>query len=727
VRAERGVVAAGTTGSDTDASDIDLIESLSTTANGGVDTITTLGGNDIVIGGRFGDVINAGDGSNLVIGDSGRITAANANTPQFAGQPMTFGLIETIQFDDGGADLLTTGTGNDIVFGGFGNDTINANAGNNIVFGDDGQIDYARAERAPAGTPGADTNASDIDLIESLSTTANGGVDTITTLGGNDIVIGGRFGDTVNAGDGSNVVIGDSGRMTADDVNAPQFPGEPMTFGLTETIQIDDGGSDQITTGTGMDYVLAGFAGDTVTSGDGDDLVFGDNGEIVYTDAIITLLRTTDTIAQTGGDDVIDAGDGNNIVFAGVGSDIVTTGAGSDIVLGDNGTITNDLTGIIAQVVSGDPFLGGSDTISTGDGADLAIGGAQGDTVTSAGGNDILFGDGGLVTYAASGYLLHMESVDELIGGADTLNGGAGNDILIGGQGGDLLYGSLSEDLLFGGNAAVTLFNWVVQRIESDLQDQSTATLFDEFNSLPGGNEEDGDNNNTAGDSQDDVPGRVTLQRALLTVFSQPVPLLDVTVFQKLFNSSVVTPQRAPTHDGTSEQGENANQQSGGQGSQGQDGEQGSQGQGGGQGSQEQDGGQNSPGQGAREQDPVPGQSPTTRPQNPAEELQALLSKGERDGEPLVAMLGVAGLLAGQQPKSRGRKLLDRDAMAGPGAGRPKPLAREALETITGKWFGGGADAHPVAESRSLDARSASNPSGDLPRPARVRRSLIEW
>ena len=42
-----------------------------------------------------------------------------------------------------------------------------------------------------------DTNASDIDLIESLSTTAAGGIDNITTLGGNDIVIGGRYGDTV--------------------------------------------------------------------------------------------------------------------------------------------------------------------------------------------------------------------------------------------------------------------------------------------------------------------------------------------------------------------------------------------------------------------------------------------------------------------------------------------------------------------------------------------------
>src|SRR5204863_158196 len=142
----------------------------------------------------------------------------------------------------GGADIINGGQGDDVLLGGFGGDTLTAGAGNNLILGDDGHIDYSTA----------DGDASDIDLIESLSTTANGGVDIITAGVGNDIVIGGRFGDSINAGDGANLVIGDSGRITASSASSPhQLAGLPITLGLIETIAFSDGGIDTITTGTG--------------------------------------------------------------------------------------------------------------------------------------------------------------------------------------------------------------------------------------------------------------------------------------------------------------------------------------------------------------------------------------------------------------------------------------------------------------------------------------------
>ena len=73
---------------------------------------------------------------------------------------MTFGLIETIEFGDGGSDNITAGADNDIVLGGHNDgvdgstvEFIRAGAGNNIVLGDDGQIDYVRrrAGRCRAG------------------------------------------------------------------------------------------------------------------------------------------------------------------------------------------------------------------------------------------------------------------------------------------------------------------------------------------------------------------------------------------------------------------------------------------------------------------------------------------------------------------------------------------------------------------------------------------------
>ena len=72
--------------------------------------------------------------------------------------------IETTNEAKGDVDSLEGGNNDDILFGGTDGDTIDAGAGNNIVFGDHGVIDYVIA----------DSDASDIDLIESTSTTANG-------------------------------------------------------------------------------------------------------------------------------------------------------------------------------------------------------------------------------------------------------------------------------------------------------------------------------------------------------------------------------------------------------------------------------------------------------------------------------------------------------------------------------------------------------------------------
>ena len=74
-----------------------------------------------------------------------------------------------------------------------------------------------------------DGNSSDIDIIQSTSTAAFGGADTITTGDGSDIVIGGRLDDVIDAGNGDNVVIGDSAIIVSGVVDAPQLPGLPAS------------------------------------------------------------------------------------------------------------------------------------------------------------------------------------------------------------------------------------------------------------------------------------------------------------------------------------------------------------------------------------------------------------------------------------------------------------------------------------------------------------------
>jgi Ca2+-binding RTX toxin-like protein len=489
----------------TEARTTDLVN-----GTGGDDTIVAGDGINVVLAGVGADTVSAGTGADIVIGDNGYV---NWDTAALITQ---FGSSEP---ELGGNDAINVGDGANIVVGGFGADTILTGADADIVLGDDGQVDYV----------GTDLNSADIDLIQSTSTTAFGGADTITTLGGDDIVIGGRAGDTIDAGEGNNLVIGDSGQITADVVDAPQLAGQPITLGLIETIQLDDGGADLLTTGTGNDIVLGGFGGDTLTAGAGNDTLFGDNGQIVYVAAVMNTLQSTDTVDQTGGNDVIDAGEGNNLLIAGVGNDTVTAGAGADVVVGDNGMIITDAAGAVVEVISTDPLLGGNDVIATGDGFDVAIGAAGADSLTSAGGNDILFGDGGQVVFSAGGTVMTITSVDVDIGGNDTLDGAAGNDILIGGFGNDLLFGSLDEDLLFGSYATVILTGGFVTSIAADLNDLLTAAMLAQF---------DGSTRSiieAIANLVEGLPGYASMLESPFDAQLQPDSLLDVDVFRKVF------------------------------------------------------------------------------------------------------------------------------------------------------------------------------------------------
>ena len=104
---------------------------------------------------RLGDIINAGNGRNLVFGRQRRDHAASSNAARFGALPFTLGLVQTIESLLGGADSITTGSGDDIVLGGIDGDTIGAGDGNNVVIGDSGQIVWTAAElrrRAPPAT-----------------------------------------------------------------------------------------------------------------------------------------------------------------------------------------------------------------------------------------------------------------------------------------------------------------------------------------------------------------------------------------------------------------------------------------------------------------------------------------------------------------------------------------------------------------------------------------------
>ncbi len=90
--------------------------------------------------------------------------------------------------------MITLGADSDVALGGFGSDTFTDAGGQNAIVGDEGIVTFTGRL---------------ISRIESVGNT--GAADTFTGATGDDLVIGGAGGDTINAGAGNNVAIGDFG------------------------------------------------------------------------------------------------------------------------------------------------------------------------------------------------------------------------------------------------------------------------------------------------------------------------------------------------------------------------------------------------------------------------------------------------------------------------------------------------------------------------------------
>ena len=136
------------------------------------------------MGGSFADEITAGGGNHVILGDNG-IALYQA------------GLLVAVRSgwtEHDGIDDIFAENGRHVVFGGGASDGIEIGTGNSVVFGDSGYVEID-------GT--LPTLAYSID-------TAKGGIDTITTGNGDQIVAGGAFGDTITTGNGNSVVFGDS-------------------------------------------------------------------------------------------------------------------------------------------------------------------------------------------------------------------------------------------------------------------------------------------------------------------------------------------------------------------------------------------------------------------------------------------------------------------------------------------------------------------------------------
>ena len=457
--------------------------------DGGFDFIT---GVENVIGSQVSDTLEGDEGDNVLTGLGGNdlLVGHGGNDTLIGGA---------------GEDFLRGRNGDDVMQGGADGDFLSGGEGNDIADGGDG---WDRASMALIPTDAQVGATVDLNIagpqntghgmdtfisIEHVSGTTF--ADTLTGDAGDNWLWGVGGGDTLNGGEGNdvletgstgaNVLNGGGGTDTASFFNNNDFTSGVVaslllqgqaqattaggSFTLTSIENLSGGAFNDTLTGDSGNNVLAGNSGaDTLDGGDGNDVLLGDgairmnsnqggSGPIVQNDDLAVLFNNpayngNDILRGGAGNDTLDGGGGDDLLLGGLGNDTIRGGAGIDTVSYEDISVANGIgVGVYLsrpENVNRSQGDGGFDLIT---GVENVIGSQVSDTLegdgadnvlTGLGGNDLLIGHGGndtLVGGAGEDFLRGRDGDDIMQGGADNdfLSGGAGNDTFDGGDGWD--------------------------------------------------------------------------------------------------------------------------------------------------------------------------------------------------------------------------------------------------------------------------------------------------
>lgn len=351
----------------------------------GAVSLTGGDGNDTLAGGAlFGDVLDGGDGIDLVKANvAGTVTLSDADLVASGLTDVLFN-IEAASLTGSASDDdidATNFSGSATIVGGAGNDTITGAAGASLLNG-------------------------------------NNGNDVISGQAENDSLLGGTGNDTLDGGDGDDRVNGNDGDDSIDG-------------GLGNDTMTGDGGKDTMTGGDGDDKIDAGAANDTVFGESGADNILGGAG--------------LDSIEGGDGDDTLNGNADNDRIEGGEGNDQVFGGAGSDVLLGENGDDSlNSQSGNDTMIGGNGGDDDGNDTLTGGAGNELMFGGDGNDSMNGGAGNDTIIGDDGDDTIlGGAGNDLCLGG----LGGDDYINGQAGKDTLGGGGDQDTVVATSGESI----------------------------------------------------------------------------------------------------------------------------------------------------------------------------------------------------------------------------------------------------------------------------------------
>jgi hypothetical protein len=398
----------------------------------GVENLTGGTGSDtfqFANGGSLSGSINAGAGTDTLIGDDGGRTF----TIILGGGGGTLSPILGGGFN--AIENLTGGTGNDsfVFAGGTLAGAIDGGAGSNTLVGDN----------TPRFFTVTGANSGTLVL-------AGGGFGNIQNLTGgtlNDTFTfnaGGSLSGSIDGGAGANAVNGDNGgrTYTINAANGGTISGLlGGTFANVQSLNAGSGGDTFL-------FVSPGTLSGTISGGLGSDTLVGDDTARTFT-VTGANAGTVSTVLPAGFfsiENLTGGSAGDTFAFAGGSlSGNIDGGAGTNILVGDNGPRTYTLTGPNAGTIS--TILGGTFANvpnltggTAGDRFQFVTPGTLSGTVDGGGGADTLAGDNTGRTFTLTS--ANAGNVSTLLPGGfvsiENLEGGALGDTLVVGAAGSL-------------------------------------------------------------------------------------------------------------------------------------------------------------------------------------------------------------------------------------------------------------------------------------------------
>ncbi len=348
----------------------------------------TLNGIEHVIGSSKNDVLAGNGESNLFTGGAG--------ADQIAGG----GGVDTAIFNGVGDDYALTFEGDTLFVRQIATGTTDRLTKITFLRFDDYTYDVAKKQPVYAVVQG--DKSSEMLL-------GGDGLDDLRGSGGNDMLVGGKGADKLSGGDGNDLIDGGEGRDVIDGGAGSDLV---SYAGALAGVVVRLAPAAQAVAATAAAPALAINGGDTLIS---IEQVIGSNfGDTLEGDAKGNFLignGGADRLVGGDGDDALSGNAGNDTLLGGAGADLLTGGAGADTIDGGAGV---DIVSYADSAKAVRVELDASGLVRGGD--------ADGDRLSNIEG----------VIGSAHVDALRGNRLDNLIdggGGADTMEGGAGNDI----------------------------------------------------------------------------------------------------------------------------------------------------------------------------------------------------------------------------------------------------------------------------------------------------------